>query len=130
MLNYGDVFVGSCIFGRPEPSSSPKLLRPRLNSAAQNVTVVNDGAVENLCEKYSLVDVVDSLLDVVDSEVDVVDSLVDDVGSVVDVVDSVVDVVGYAVDVVNSVVGGYVVISITVFTQYKRISFTRLKTCM
>ena len=32
------------VFGRPERSSSPKLLRPRLNSAAQNVTVANDGA--------------------------------------------------------------------------------------
>ena len=32
------------VFGRPERSSSPKLLRPRLNSAAQNFTVVNDGA--------------------------------------------------------------------------------------
>ncbi|KAG7301491.1 hypothetical protein JYU34_014457 [Plutella xylostella] len=30
-------------FGRPERSSSPKLLRPRFNSAAQNFTVVNDG---------------------------------------------------------------------------------------
>ena len=33
------------VFGRPERSSSPKLLRPRLNSAAQNFTVVNDGAL-------------------------------------------------------------------------------------
>ena len=32
------------VFGRPKRSSSPKLLRPRLNSAAQNVSVVNDGA--------------------------------------------------------------------------------------
>ena len=31
------------VFGRPESSSSPKLLRPRLNSAAQNVTLVNAG---------------------------------------------------------------------------------------
>ena len=32
------------VFGRPERSSSPKLLRLCLNSAAQNFTVVNDGA--------------------------------------------------------------------------------------
>ena len=32
---------------RHERSSSPKLLRPRLNSAAQNFTVVNDGAESN-----------------------------------------------------------------------------------
>ena len=32
------------VLRRPERSSSPKLLRPRLNSAAQNFTVVNDGA--------------------------------------------------------------------------------------
>src|SRR5436189_6488481 len=35
------------VFGRSERSSSPKLLRSRLNSAAQNFTVVNDG-VESL----------------------------------------------------------------------------------
>ncbi|GFX49273.1 hypothetical protein TNCV_3333911 [Trichonephila clavipes] len=32
------------VIGRPERTSSPKLLRPRLHSAAQNFTVVNDGA--------------------------------------------------------------------------------------
>ncbi|CAH1389960.1 unnamed protein product [Nezara viridula] len=32
------------VFGRLERSSSPKLLQRRLNSAAQNFTVVNDGA--------------------------------------------------------------------------------------
>ena len=32
------------VFGRPERSLSPKVLRPRLNSAAQNFTEVNDGA--------------------------------------------------------------------------------------
>ena len=32
------------VFGRPERSLSPKLLQPRLNSAAQNFTVVNDSA--------------------------------------------------------------------------------------
>lgn len=33
------------VFGRPEHASSPKLLRPRFNSAAQNFTLINDGAV-------------------------------------------------------------------------------------
>ncbi|GFU34173.1 hypothetical protein TNCV_3199651 [Trichonephila clavipes] len=32
------------IFGRPERSSSPKLLQPRLNSAAHNFAEVNNGA--------------------------------------------------------------------------------------
>ncbi|GFU80125.1 hypothetical protein TNCV_580051 [Trichonephila clavipes] len=32
------------VFVRPERSSSPKLLRPRSNSAAQNFTVIIDGA--------------------------------------------------------------------------------------
>src|SRR5436190_13574311 len=41
------------VFGHPERSSSPKILRPRLNSAAQNFTVVNDGAESPYTESNS-----------------------------------------------------------------------------
>src|SRR5436190_18601991 len=41
------------VFGRPEHSLSPKLLQPRLNSAAQNFTVVNDGAESPYTESNS-----------------------------------------------------------------------------
>ncbi|GFX56263.1 hypothetical protein TNCV_2241971 [Trichonephila clavipes] len=42
------------VFGRPERSTSPKLLRPRLNSAAQNFSVVNEGAESPYTESNSL----------------------------------------------------------------------------
>ena len=41
------------VFGRHERSSPPKLLRPRLNSAAQYFTVVNDGAESPYTESNS-----------------------------------------------------------------------------
>ena len=41
------------VFGCPERSSSPKLLRPRLNSPAQYFTVVNDGAESPYTESNS-----------------------------------------------------------------------------
>ncbi|GFV41678.1 uncharacterized protein TNCV_3628291 [Trichonephila clavipes] len=41
------------VFGRPGRSSSPKLLRPRLNSAAQTFIVVNDDAESPYTESTS-----------------------------------------------------------------------------
>ncbi|GFY36250.1 hypothetical protein TNCV_4846221 [Trichonephila clavipes] len=45
------------VFGRPERSSSPKHLQPRLNSAARNFTVVNDEVGKPIDENSACVEV-------------------------------------------------------------------------